>query len=65
MQFYIFSQKIEHRKLSEHFQMIRKPSESDSALVHYAPGGAFEKALARAKISVGQDFDLLCENGCK
>ena len=57
MQFYIFSQKIEHRKLSEHFQMIRKPSESDSALVHYAsgitPGGAFEKALVRAIISVG------------
>jgi hypothetical protein len=33
--------------------------------VHYAPGGAFEKALARAIISVGQDFDLLCEYGCK
>ena len=57
--------KMEHGKLSEHFQTIKKPSESDSALVHYALGGAFEKALARAKISVGQDSDLLCEYRCK
>jgi hypothetical protein len=56
---------MEIRKFSEHSQIIRKPSESDSALVHYALGGAFEKALARAEISIGQYSDLLCENGCK
>jgi hypothetical protein len=33
--------------------------------VHYAPGGAFEKALARSKISMGQDVDQLFENECK
>ena len=53
------------RKFSEHVQINRKPSESDSAPVHYALGGVFEKALARAKISVGQDYPLLCEYGCK
>ena len=45
--------------------MIRKPCESDGALMHYAPGGAVEKALARTIISVGQDFDLLREYGWK
>jgi hypothetical protein len=36
-----------------------------SNLQPYAPGGAFEKALARAIISVGQDSALQCEYGCK
>ena len=64
-QFSIYSEKIRCLDLSRTLFTIRKPSESDSALVHYAPRGVFEKALARAIISVGQDFDLLSENGCK
>ena len=64
-QFSIYSEKIRCLDVSRTVITIRIPSESDSALVLYAPGGAFEKVLARAKISVGQDSDLLCENGCK